>query len=95
MTHTPIGLRPDVRSDFPALDSGSAFFDSPGGTQTPTPVIEAIAAALSAPLANRSRLYPAARNADDITLGARAAMADLRAPSRAGSSSAAVRPSSP
>ena len=34
-----------LRADVPALASGLAFFDSPGGTQTPAPVIEAIAAA--------------------------------------------------
>ena len=55
-----------IRRDFPALASGLAFFDAPGGTQTPTPVIEAIAAALSAPLANRGHGQPGAaqRRAD-------------------------------
>ena len=65
-----------LRRDFPALSSGLAFFDAPGGTQTPTPVIEAIAAALSAPLANRGHDNPAQRNAEQIVLDARAAMAD-------------------
>ena len=32
-----------VRADFPALTSGTAFFDSPGGTQVPRPVADAIA----------------------------------------------------
>jgi len=65
-----------LRRDFPALCSGLAFFDAPGGTQTPTPVIEAIAATLSAPLANRGHDNPAQRNAEHIVLDARAAMAD-------------------
>lgn len=66
-----------VRADFPALTSGIAFFDSPGGTQTPRPVIEAIARALQQPLSNRGRLTAAQRNAEDVVLQARSAMADL------------------
>lgn len=65
-----------LRRDVPALSSGLAFFDAPGGTQTPTPVIEAISAALTAPLANRGADNPAQRNADRIVLDARAAMGD-------------------
>jgi cysteine desulfurase family protein (TIGR01976 family) len=66
-----------IRADFPALASGLAFFDAPGGTQTPTPVIEAIAAALRAPLANRGLDNPAQRNAEQIVQDARAAMGDF------------------
>jgi cysteine desulfurase family protein (TIGR01976 family) len=66
-----------VRSDFPALRSGLAIFDAPGGTQTPTVVIDAIAGALRAPLANRGRDNPAQRNADDIVVQARTAMGDF------------------
>ena len=53
-----------------------AFFDAPGGTQTPTPVIEAIADALGAPLANRGLDNPAQRNAEQIVRDARSAMGD-------------------
>jgi cysteine desulfurase family protein (TIGR01976 family) len=66
-----------IRADFPALQSGLAFFDAPGGTQTPTPVIDAMAAALRAPLANRGPDNPAQRNAEQIVLDARAALGDL------------------
>ncbi|MET1006793.1 MAG: cysteine desulfurase-like protein [Propionibacteriaceae bacterium] len=67
-----------VRADFPALTGdAAAHFDSPGGTQTPRPVIDAIAAAMAQPLSNRGRASVAQRNADDIVLGARSAMADL------------------
>ncbi len=66
-----------VRADFPALVGGTAFFDGPGGSQTPTPVIQAIASAMGHPLSNRGSLYPAARNAEAITVAAREAMADL------------------
>ena len=65
-----------IRADFPALESGLAFFDAPGGTQTPTSVIEAIADALRAPLANRGLDNPAQRNAEQIVVAARAAMGD-------------------
>src|SRR5699024_6694284 len=44
---------------------------------TPLPVAGAIADALTGGLSQRGRAYAAARNADDIVLGARAAMADL------------------
>ena len=42
------------RAQFPALDSGIAHFDGPGGTQTPRAVGEAIARTLSGPLSNRA-----------------------------------------
>lgn len=66
-----------IRARIPALASGTAFFDGPGGTQTPDVVADAIAAALTAPLANRGRITQAERNADDITVEARMAGADL------------------
>ena len=74
-TATTLDVRA-IRRDFPALTSGLAFFDAPGGSQTPTPVIEAIAAALSAPLSNRGPDNPAQRNAEQIVRDARSAMAD-------------------
>ncbi len=66
-----------LRAQVPALASGTAFFDAPGGTQTPAPVAAAIAAALTAPLSNRGGLTEAARRAEAIVRDARAAMADL------------------
>ncbi|MCD9875965.1 cysteine desulfurase-like protein [Streptomyces guryensis] len=66
-----------IRSQFPALTAGTAHFDGPGGTQTPQPVIRAIADALSNPLSNRGQVSPGERNADAIVTGARRAMADL------------------
>jgi cysteine desulfurase family protein (TIGR01976 family) len=66
-----------VRADFPALNAGAAHFDSPGGTQTPVQVADAISAALRQPMANRGARTPAERNADQIVLQARAAMGDL------------------
>ncbi|SDS32224.1 cysteine desulfurase family protein, VC1184 subfamily [Friedmanniella luteola] len=66
-----------VRADFPALEAGLAYFDSPGGTQTPAPVAEAVRTAMSGPLSNRGTANLAARNADTIVVEARRAVADL------------------
>lgn len=66
-----------VRAQFPALKAGSAHFDGPGGTQTPLPVIDAIADALSRPLSNRGHRTPGERNAEASVAGARHALADL------------------
>ncbi len=66
-----------VRADFPALQAGLAFFDAPGGTQTPTPVIEAISRTLAGPLSNRGPGNLAQRNAEAVVQAARRAIADL------------------
>ncbi|MFJ4693123.1 cysteine desulfurase-like protein [Streptomyces sp. NPDC088766] len=66
-----------IRALIPALKSGTARFDAPGGTQTPQPVIDAMAEALAHPLANRGRVTEGERNAEDIVLAARRAMGDL------------------
>ena len=73
-----------LRDRMPALASGTAFFDGPGGTQTPDLVARAMLEAMTGPLSNRGRLTPAERNADDITLAARAAMGDLLGAPEAG-----------
>ncbi len=66
-----------VRSHIPALASGAAFFDGPGGSQVPDVVADAIRDALTSPIANRGVVTEAERNADAIVAAARAAMADL------------------
>ncbi|MFF8680739.1 cysteine desulfurase-like protein [Streptomyces sp. NPDC015237] len=68
-----------IRAQIPALKSGSARFDAPGGTQTPQPVIDAIGEALANPLANRGRTTEGERNADGIVADARGALGDLLA----------------
>ena len=73
-----------IRADFPALAGGAAFFDAPGGTQTPRAVAEAIAAALTSPLSNRGTGYPAQRNAESLVRGARQALADFTGADPAG-----------
>ncbi len=66
-----------LRAAFPSLRSGTAHFDGPGGSQVPEPVARAVAEALTSPMANRGRVTAAERHADDLVVGARAAMADL------------------
>jgi len=66
-----------LRARIPALSDGTAYFDGPGGTQTPDVVAEAVADAMTAGLSNRGRTTAAERRADDITVEARLAGADL------------------
>jgi cysteine desulfurase family protein (TIGR01976 family) len=66
-----------VRAHFPSLESGLAFFDGPGGSQTPDVVAEAVRATLVGPLSNRGDLTVAQENAERAVVGAREALADL------------------
>ncbi len=66
-----------LRAHFPSLAGGTAYFDGPGGTQTPDVVGEAMRATITAPLSNRGDLTPAERNADAAVVAARSAVADL------------------
>lgn len=66
-----------LRAKFPSLESGTAHFDAPGGTQTPAVVGEAIASTLTAPLSNRGTVSPSERNAEEAVHAFRLAYADL------------------
>jgi len=66
-----------IRRDFPALNSGLAFFDGPGGSQVPTQVGLAISKAISLPISNRNIITASERNADQIVQEFRQAVADL------------------
>jgi len=66
-----------VRADFPALLRGSAHFDGPGGTQTPSQVSDAIVEALRGPLSNRGSVTTGESNAERTVTDARSAIADL------------------
>ena len=66
-----------VRDLFPSLRAGYAHFDGPGGSQVPEPVAAAVAATMTAPLANRGTVTEGERAADGIVLAALAAVADL------------------
>ena len=81
MTATsPTSLAIDVaalRRHFPQLADRTAYFDGPGGTQTPDVVADAVRDALLAPLSNRGSATQAARNADALVRAGREAMGDL------------------
>ena len=55
-----------VRARFPALASGVAFLDAPGGTQCPQSVIDAIAAYLRDSNANLGGAFAASRSSDEL-----------------------------
>lgn len=61
----------------PALASGVAFFDGPGGTQLPDFVADSMRTAMTEPLSNRGTMTQSERNAESIVLGSRLAAADL------------------
>ena len=66
-----------LRDHFPALRSGIAHFDGPGGSQTPRQVGEAIAATLTGPLSNRGHAVASEANAEAAIGRFREAYADL------------------
>ncbi len=66
-----------IRAQFPSLESGIAYFDGPGGTQTPSCVGEAIARTITAPLSNRGPVTAGERNAEDSVHEFRSAFGDL------------------
>src|SRR5262249_43962111 len=65
-----------VRAAYPALADGYAYLDGAAGTQTPEPVISAIAGAYRAGLSNGGGAFPARHRADAIEGEGRAAGAD-------------------
>jgi cysteine desulfurase family protein (TIGR01976 family) len=64
-----------VRSRFPALSSGIAFLDGPGGTQCPQSVIEAIAGYLRESNANLGGAFDASQRSDELVERAHATAA--------------------
>jgi cysteine desulfurase family protein (TIGR01976 family) len=71
-----------IRPLFPALSQEVAgrpalFFDAPGGTQVPTPVITAISDYLAHSNANTHGAFATSRRTDEVIAAAHAAMADL------------------
>ncbi|MEV1065356.1 cysteine desulfurase-like protein [Streptomyces sp. NPDC050263] len=66
-----------LRARFPSLTHGLAFFDGPGGTQTPLPVAEAMTRTLTGPLSNRGLVSASELNAERAVGDFRAAYADL------------------
>lgn len=66
-----------VRALFPALREGAAHFDGPGGSQTPTPVADAVHSTLVSAISNRGDVTASERRADEVVTAARAAVGDL------------------
>lgn len=66
-----------VRALFPALAEGAAHFDGPGGSQTPTPVGDAVRDTLLSAISNRGDVTASEKRAESVVVEARAAMADL------------------
>jgi cysteine desulfurase family protein (TIGR01976 family) len=66
-----------VRALYPALADGHAYLDGAAGTQVPSPVIDAIAAAYRAGIGNLDGAFAASHRSGSIVTQARAAVADL------------------
>lgn len=66
-----------IRKEFPALESGIAFFDGPGGSQVPKVVGDAIARTITLPISNRNTVTISEQNAEAAVQGYRSAVADL------------------
>jgi len=66
-----------VRAHFPSLNSGIAHFDGPGGSQVPQSVGTAVSDTLIASIANRGSITQSERNAEEIVIDFRQAVADL------------------
>ena len=66
-----------IRSHFPSLNTGLAYFDGPGGSQVPDVVGAAIATAITKPISNRNVNTESEKNAEEYVLGFRAAVGDL------------------
>jgi cysteine desulfurase family protein (TIGR01976 family) len=66
-----------VRKHFPALATGAAHFDGPGGSQVPDAVADAIHRTLTSGLSNRGIVTSAERLADNVVQEARLAAGDL------------------
>jgi cysteine desulfurase family protein (TIGR01976 family) len=65
----------DIRARFPALASGVAYLDAPGGTQCPQSVIDAIGAYLRESNANLGGAFAASRRSDELVEQAHATAA--------------------
>ncbi len=66
-----------IRSHFPSLNTGLAFFDGPGGSQVPDVVGAAITAAITKPISNRNVITESEKNAEEIVVEFRKAVGDL------------------
>src|SRR5581483_2386083 len=80
--HSRVASTEQIRSHFPALDrlhNGHrvAYFDGPGGTQVPRPVVEAMNDYLYHHNANTHWAYPTSAETDAMLEASRVALADF------------------
>ncbi|MFR9676210.1 cysteine desulfurase-like protein [Streptomyces sp. TR06-5] len=66
-----------IRSDFPSLAQGVAYFDGPGGTQTPQQVARAVADTMCSGISNRGTVTLAEQRVERVVREGRQAVADL------------------
>jgi len=66
-----------VRSQFPALATGAAYFDGPGGSQVPQRVIDAMTAYLRDSNSNLGGAFRTSHESDEVMERGRAAAADF------------------
>jgi cysteine desulfurase family protein (TIGR01976 family) len=66
-----------VRERFPALASGAAYLDGPGGSQCPREVLDAVEAYMRGSNANLGGAFPTSAASDEVMAGGRAAAADF------------------
>jgi cysteine desulfurase family protein (TIGR01976 family) len=66
-----------LRSQFPALATGAAYFDGPGGSQVPQRVIDAMTSYLRDSNANLGGAFRTSRESDEVMERGRAAAADF------------------
>ena len=66
-----------IRSLFPALASGAAFFDNPGGTQVPQRVLDRMTEHLKASNANLGGAFPTSLASEELVEQGRQALADF------------------
>jgi cysteine desulfurase family protein (TIGR01976 family) len=66
-----------IRARFPALASGAAFFDGPGGSQVPQQVVDAMTGYLRDSNSNLGGAFATSRASDEVWERGRAAAADF------------------
>jgi cysteine desulfurase family protein (TIGR01976 family) len=66
-----------VRERFPALASGAAYLDGPGGSQCPREVLDAVTAYMERSNANLGGAFPTSAESDQVMARGRAAAADF------------------
>src|SRR5918992_1246333 len=64
-----------VRERFPALASGAAYLDGPGGSQCPREVLDAVAACMERSNANLGGAFPTSADSDEVMARGRPAAA--------------------